>query len=53
MREGLPVNMSKELRYAFEDLMRQAEISEAEMIACWLEFIADRQREFADKQSSQ
>lgn len=41
--------MSKELRYAFEDLKKQAGITEAEMIACWLEFISERMRELADK----
>lgn len=46
----MTVTMSKELRGAFEDLMAQAGISEAEMIACWLEFIAERQRDYADEQ---
>ena len=40
--------MSKELRYAFEDLKKQAGISEAEMIACWLEFVAERARELVN-----
>jgi hypothetical protein len=40
--------MSKELRYAFEDLKKQAGISETEMIACWLEFIAERARALAE-----
>lgn len=46
---GPAVTMSKELRYAFEDLMKQAGITEEQMVACWLEFIADRMREIADR----
>ena len=43
------MTMSKELRAAFEQLKADAGLTEAEMIACWLEFIAERMRELAGK----
>ena len=46
------MTMSKELRYAFDDLKKQAGITEAQMVACWLEFIADRMRNLADAEAS-
>ena len=42
------MTMSKELRGAFEQLKAAAGLTEAEMIACWLEFIAERMRQMAD-----
>jgi hypothetical protein len=47
------MTMSKELRYAFEDLKTRAGISEEAMIACWLEFIGERMRNLADSSDAQ
>jgi hypothetical protein len=41
--------MNKDLGYAFEELKAKHGLTEYEMIACWLEFIAERSREAAAK----
>ncbi len=39
--------MNKELAATFEQLKTDCKLTEQEMIACWLEFIAERARTLA------
>ena len=44
--------MDRELRDAFDSLMKQEGLAEHEMIACWLEFVAGRMRDLANEQTT-
>ena len=44
--------VSKEIRYAFESLMKQGGLTEHEMLACWLEFAAEKMRDLANGQGN-